>query len=80
MKAKQRGNQKWPGVVFLLTRAPRTAMELIELTGADPGSVRLSLKLLEGEGLVRQRGMREGTRRPSVEWEWLPAPRWTLPA
>jgi hypothetical protein len=58
----------WPGVAFLLWRAPRTRQELIELTGATYAGCDKTIKLLENEGMV----VRDGTRgsRGAKVWRW----------
>jgi len=66
---------KWPVIVFLLTRAPRTVGELSMLADTKHDSVRRVLGKLHEEGLIRPGERRDrppGSRggRGSRQWEW----------
>jgi DNA-binding IclR family transcriptional regulator len=67
-------NARWPAILFLLTKGPRTAAELVELAHANPMTVSYVLGLLESEGLVRPGPIRKrpagGRGRDPQTWEW----------
>jgi predicted ArsR family transcriptional regulator len=59
-------------IVTLLRRARQTVDDLAEALGLTDNAVRAHLVRLERDGLVRQRGVRRGERRPSVVYELTP--------
>lgn len=65
--APKRGRNKWPVVVFLLTRAPRTRSELARLGGCSEDTVNTTLAALEEEGLVVEAAERAGREKL---WKW----------
>lgn len=71
--------KRMASVVFLLTRASRTAGEICELLGMDPdasgrNTIGGILEDLEAEGLVEKVGQRVKpgvSGRPPVVWAWI---------
>lgn len=56
-------------ILSLLRSAARTVAELSETLGLTHNAVRVQLSTLERDGLVQQRGMRPGTRKPHLSYE-----------
>src|SRR5688500_1162354 len=67
-------------VLLLLCRGPRTVNELMEELGVTDNAVRAQLVNLQQGGLVRQVGLRPGTRKPHVDYELTPKARQQFPA
>src|SRR5688572_1076349 len=66
-------------LLLLLCRAPRTVNELTEALGVTDNAVRAQLANLQQAGLVRQVGLRPGTRKPHVDYELTPTARQLFP-
>src|SRR5688500_5797183 len=66
-------------VLLLLCRGPRTVNELMEELGVTDNAVRAHLSNLQDDGLVRQVGLRPGTRKPHVDYELTPKARELFP-
>lgn len=75
-----RNMQYHAAAVMLLTRKPRTEIELLELSGrgvtsGSLQSIAMWLRALEAEGLVRihptERGPRKGAGFQPRLWEWI---------
>jgi predicted ArsR family transcriptional regulator len=56
-------------ILSLLRSAARTVGELSETLGLTHNAVRVQLSTLERDGLVRQHGVRAGTRKPHLSYE-----------
>jgi predicted ArsR family transcriptional regulator len=56
-------------LLLLLCRGRRTVNELMEELGVTDNAVRAHLVNLQSSGLVRQVGLRAGTRKPHVDYE-----------
>src|SRR5215217_6392817 len=56
-------------LLLRLCRGPQTVNELCEALGVTDNAVRAQLVSLQEAGLVRQTGLRPGTRRPHVDYE-----------
>lgn len=59
-------------IVTLLRRTRQTVDDLASLLGLTDNAVRAHLSRLERDGLVQQRGVRRGERRPAVVYELTP--------
>ena len=59
-------------IVGLLRRARQTVDDLAAALGLTDNAVRAHLMRLERDGLVQQRGLRRGERRPSLVYELTP--------
>jgi predicted ArsR family transcriptional regulator len=59
-------------IVTLLRRAQRTVDDLAAALGLTDNAVRAHLTRLERDGMVQQRGVRRGERRPSQVYELTP--------
>jgi predicted ArsR family transcriptional regulator len=59
-------------IVTLLRRTRQTVDDLASLLDLTDNAVRAHLSRLERDGLVQQRGMRRGERRPAVVYELTP--------
>jgi predicted ArsR family transcriptional regulator len=66
-------------VLLLLCRGPRTVNELSEELGITDNAVRAQLANLQEDDLVRQVGLRPGTRKPHVDYELTPKARQSFP-
>jgi predicted ArsR family transcriptional regulator len=66
-------------LLLLLCRGARTVNELMEQLGLTDNAVRAQLANLQQEGLVRQIGLRPGTRKPHVDYELTPLARERFP-
>src|SRR5687768_5065392 len=66
-------------LLLLLCRGPRTVNELMEELGVTDNAVRAQLANLQQAGLVRQVGLRPGTRKPHVDYELTPKARQLFP-
>lgn len=64
---------------MLLCRGPRTVNELMDELGLTDNAVRAQLANLQLGGLVRQVGLRPGTRKPHVDYELTPKARQLFP-
>ena len=60
-------------VLRALCEAQRTVNELAELLKLTDNAVRSHLAALERDGLVRQSGLRRGTRKPNFAYDLTPA-------
>jgi predicted ArsR family transcriptional regulator len=56
-------------ILALLRSTARTVGELSEALGLTHNAVRVQLSALERDGLVQQRGIRPGTRKPHLSYE-----------
>jgi predicted ArsR family transcriptional regulator len=56
-------------LLVLLCRASRTVNELVDELGVTDNAVRAQLANLQEAGLVRQVGLRPGTRKPHLDYE-----------
>ena len=76
MTTSNRSRRLLPGtrgrIVALLRRAPSTVEELAASLDLTDNAVRAQLAAMERDGLVRQRGVRKGTRKPALEYELDP--------
>src|SRR2546423_10622510 len=59
-------------IITLLRRASRTVEELAQALQLTDNAVRAHLATLERDGLVRQRGIRRGSGKPSYVYELSP--------
>lgn len=59
-------------IVARLRRAPCTVEELAASLDLTDNAVRAQLAAMERDGLVRQHGVRKGTRKPALEYELDP--------
>lgn len=66
-------------LLLLLCHGPRTVNELMEELGVTDNAVRAQLVNLQNGGMVRQVGLRAGTRKPHVEYELMPKARQFFP-
>lgn len=66
-------------LLTLLCRGPRTVNELMEELRLTDNAVRAQLANLQLAGLVRQVGLRPGTRKPHVDYELTPKARQLFP-
>lgn len=66
-------------LLTLLCRGPRTVNELMEELGVTDNAVRAQLASLQLAGLVRQAGLRPGTRKPHADYELTPKARQLFP-
>src|SRR5687768_16625715 len=66
-------------LLLLLCRGPRTVNELMEELGVTDNAVRAQLANLQQAGLVRQVGLRPGTRKPHADYELTPKARQLFP-
>jgi predicted ArsR family transcriptional regulator len=66
-------------VLLLLCGGPRTVNDLMDALKVTDNAVRAQLTNLQAEGMVRQLGLRPGTRKPHVEYELTPRGRSLLP-
>src|SRR5687768_15273411 len=66
-------------LLLLLCRGPRTVNELMGELGVTDNAVRAQLTTLQQTGLVRQVGLRPGTRKPHAEYELTPKARELFP-
>jgi predicted ArsR family transcriptional regulator len=66
-------------LLLLLCRGPRTVNELTAELGITDNAVRAQLANLQQTGLVRQVGLRPGTRKPHVDYELTPQARDLFP-
>jgi len=60
-------------IIALLRRASRTVEELAQALDLTDNAVRVHLSTLERDGLVQQRGVRRGSRRPAYAYHLTPA-------
>jgi predicted ArsR family transcriptional regulator len=60
-------------IIALLRRASRTVEELAQALDLTDNAVRAHLSTLERDGLVQQRGVRRGSRRPAYAYHLTPA-------
>ena len=67
-------------VLLLLCGGPRTVNELMDALDVTDNAVRAQLTSLQASGLVRQLGLRPGTRKPHVEYELTPKGRSLMPS
>lgn len=56
-------------ILSLLRSAARTVSELSETLGVTHNAIRVQLSTLERDGLVQQRGVRAGARKPHLSYE-----------
>lgn len=66
-------------LLLLLCQGPRTVNELMEELGVTDNAVRAQLVSLQQGGMVRQVGLRPGTRKPHVDYELTPKARQFFP-
>src|SRR5829696_3257600 len=66
-------------LMLLLCQGPRTVNELTQELGVTDNAVRAQLVNLQQGGLVRQVGLRPGTRKPHVDYELTPKARLAFP-
>jgi predicted ArsR family transcriptional regulator len=66
-------------LLLLLCRGPRTVNDLMAELNVTDNAVRAQLLNLQEAGLVRQVGLRPGTRKPHVEYELTPNARRLFP-
>jgi predicted ArsR family transcriptional regulator len=66
-------------LLLLLCRGPRTVNDLMAELGVTDNAVRAQLVNLQESGLIRQIGLRPGTRKPHVEYELAPKARRLFP-
>src|SRR3982750_520500 len=66
-------------VLLLLCRGSRTVNELMDELGVTDNAVRAQLANLQADGLVRQVGLRQGTRKPHNDYELTPKARQLFP-
>ena len=66
-------------LLLLMCRGPQTVNELMAELGVTDNAVRAQLAGLQEAGLVRQLGLRPGTRKPHVEYELTPKARRLFP-
>jgi predicted ArsR family transcriptional regulator len=66
-------------LLLLLCRGPRTVNELAEELAVTDNAVRAQLASLQENELVRQIGLRPGTRKPHAEYELTPKARGLFP-
>src|SRR5688500_9049843 len=66
-------------LLLLLCQGPRTVNELMEALAVTDNAVRAQLANLQQAGLVRQVGLRPGTRKPHVDYELTPKARQLFP-
>jgi predicted ArsR family transcriptional regulator len=66
-------------VLLQLCGGPRTVNDLMEALKLTDNAVRAQLANLQSDELVRQLGLRPGTRKPHVEYELTPKGRSLLP-
>jgi predicted ArsR family transcriptional regulator len=67
-------------ILLMLCHGPRTVNELMEELGVTDNAVRAQLANLQQGGLVRQVGLRPGTRKPHVDYELTPKARLSFPS
>ncbi|HEY9501228.1 MAG TPA: helix-turn-helix domain-containing protein, partial [Pyrinomonadaceae bacterium] len=60
-------------IVGLLRGTTKTVNELAEELDLTDNAVRANLLSLERDGLIRQRGVQRGTRKPHFSYELTPA-------
>jgi predicted ArsR family transcriptional regulator len=66
-------------VLLLLCQRPRTVNDLMAELGVTDNAVRAQLANLQEAELIRQVGLRPGTRKPHVEYELTPKARLLFP-
>src|SRR5688572_27962749 len=67
-------------ILLLLCQGARTVNELMEELGVTDNAVRAQLVNLQQGGLLRQEGLRRGTRKPHVDYELTPKARLIFPS
>jgi predicted ArsR family transcriptional regulator len=67
-------------LLLLFCRGPRTVNELMEELGVTDNAVRAQLANLQIAGLIRQIGLRPGTRKPHADYELTPKARQLFPS